>query len=213
MAKDPAVLWYWNDWAGGTSTFSRHLKGCYIDLLHAQFNVGRLSLSEIKTVLGVDFSTWETLKKKFKQDENGNFYNERAEEEKQKRLDFSEKQRKNRLGKTKSTSQVKPFLENRNENENKDLIVECKINEILNSENWINEVALKNGSNSPATYILLVAFLQDQKLKDEIAHRELKEIKSHFINWLKIQLSKKTSANGKTTNFEHLTTAYKDVTD
>lgn len=126
MAKDPAVLWYWGDWSGGTSTFSRHLKGCYIDLLNAQFNNGPLSLSEIKIVLGVDFSQWETLKKKFAQDENGNFYNVRAEEEKIKRENFSKKQALNgnkggRPSKNKPKINPKPnpnesLLENENEN-------------------------------------------------------------------------------------------------
>lgn len=96
MAKDPATLWYWNDWHSGTVTMTRHLKGCYMDLLHAQFNSGRLSLAEIKTVLGGDFGTvWPSLVKKFKQDENGNFFNARAEEVKKDRSAFLEKQRKN----------------------------------------------------------------------------------------------------------------------
>ncbi len=51
MAKDPATLWYWGDWQGGTSTFTRHLKGCYMDLLNAQFNNGHLSLDEIKKTI------------------------------------------------------------------------------------------------------------------------------------------------------------------
>src|SRR5688572_2070648 len=66
MAKDPACLFYWGDWQGGTITFSRHLKGCYMDLLTAQFNNGPLSLDEIRTVLGSDFGQhWPTLQKKF----------------------------------------------------------------------------------------------------------------------------------------------------
>lgn len=96
MAKDPAVLWYWADWHSGTTTLSRFLKGCYMDLLHAQFNNGRLSISEIKTVLGVDFGqAWPTLQKKFKQDEAGLFFNERAEIEKSKREKFVKSRRNN----------------------------------------------------------------------------------------------------------------------
>ena len=96
MAKDPAVLWYWNDWQGGTATFTRHLKGCYIDLLHAQFNSGRLSLAEIKTVLGADFGqSWPTLQKKFMTDDRGLFYNQRMEIEKEKRKKFTEGRAKN----------------------------------------------------------------------------------------------------------------------
>jgi uncharacterized protein YdaU (DUF1376 family) len=98
MGKDPATLWYWNDWYSGTVTLTRHLKGCYMDLLHAQFNNGALSLAEIKTVLGADFgSTWPILQKKFTQDANGNFFNKRAEEVKQDRAKFLEKQRANGL--------------------------------------------------------------------------------------------------------------------
>lgn len=89
MAKDPAVLWYWNDFHGGTVTLSRHLKGCYMDLLYAQFNSGRLSLAQIKTVLGVDFGTsWPILQAKFTKDENDRYYNQRAEDEKLKRQKF-----------------------------------------------------------------------------------------------------------------------------
>lgn len=96
MAKDPAILWYWNDWNGGTSTFTRHLKGCYIDLLSSQFNSGRLSLAEIKTVLGADFGPcWTALQKKFRKDENEMYYNERMEQEQEKRKRFTESRRKN----------------------------------------------------------------------------------------------------------------------
>lgn len=93
--KDPAVLFYFNDWIGGTITLSRHLKGCYMDLLHAQFNSGHLSLEEIRTVLGQDQANWTVLSKKFKQDENGLFYNVRLDTEMNKRKAFSDSRRKN----------------------------------------------------------------------------------------------------------------------
>lgn len=99
MAKDPAVLWYWNDWQGGTVTLSRHIKGCYMDLLHAQFNNGRLSLAQIKTVLGVDFSqAWLCLQAKFKKDENDNYYNEKMENEQVRRQKFTESRSNNKSG-------------------------------------------------------------------------------------------------------------------
>lgn len=89
MAKDPACLFYWGDWSGGTATFTRHLKGCYMDLLNAQFNSGPLSLDEIKTVLGSDFgSAWPALQKKFATTTNGLFFNERLQAEKDKRIAF-----------------------------------------------------------------------------------------------------------------------------
>lgn len=100
MAKDPAFLFYPGDWLGGTMTFSRLHKGAYIDLLMCQFNGGRMSLQDVKTVLGEsDFNEfWESkLKKKFKVDEQGFFYNEKLENETEKRKNFTESRRKSRL--------------------------------------------------------------------------------------------------------------------
>ena len=124
MAKDPAMLWYWGDWHSGTSLLSRFLKGCYMDILHAQFNNGRLSLEEIKICLGSDFGTsWPTLQKKFKQDEKGLFFNDRLEQEKDKRSAFSESRRQNVLKKPKKPTHddtyvehMLPHMENENEN-------------------------------------------------------------------------------------------------
>jgi hypothetical protein len=128
MAKDPAMLWYWSDWNSGTTTFSRFLKGCYMDVMHAQFNSGHLTLEEIKTVLGSDFGTaWPTLQKKFKTDELGRYFNVRLEEEKLKRAAFTESRRKNSNSpKTKESSHKDNHMdelmvyhkENRNVNEN-----------------------------------------------------------------------------------------------
>jgi hypothetical protein len=96
MAKDPACLFYWGDWAGGTATFSRHLKGCYMDLLNAQFNNGPLSLDEVKTVLGSDFGpSWPTLQKKFNTTADGHFFNARLQAEKDKRSSYVKSRRKN----------------------------------------------------------------------------------------------------------------------
>jgi len=105
---------------------SRFLKGCYIDLLRAQFNNGHLSIEEIKTCLGSDFGqAWPTLQKKFKQDEKGLFFNERHEREKLKRQKFSESRKANikkRYEKTTSvdTSVLHMNLHMENENRNRD---------------------------------------------------------------------------------------------
>lgn len=117
MAKDPATLWYWNDWIGGTMTMTRHLKGCYMDLLGAQFNDGRLSLDQIKTVLGSDFgSAWPAIQKKFTQDSNGNWYNEKADITKEKRKVFTES-RRNNLKNKKCIPHMVVHMENENRNE------------------------------------------------------------------------------------------------
>lgn len=99
MAKDPAFLFYPGDWLGGTTTLTREQKGAYIDLLIAQFNNNHMSLHEIRNVLGEkDFDNmWEdVLKKKFKKDTQGKYYNEKLENEMIKRQNYSESRRKNR---------------------------------------------------------------------------------------------------------------------
>lgn len=77
--------------------FSRAHKGAYMDLLMTQFNFGHLSLDDVKTVLGADFdSMWESrLSAKFSVDDNGLFFNKRLEDEKNKRIGFTESRRKN----------------------------------------------------------------------------------------------------------------------
>lgn len=92
MAKDPAVNWYFDNWAGGTLGLNRMQKGCYMDLLNAQFQLGHLSLEHVKNILGSDFTQWNVLKVKFEQDEQGNFFNERLAAEIVKREKFREKQ-------------------------------------------------------------------------------------------------------------------------
>lgn len=134
MAKDPAFLFYPNDWLGGTLTFSRHLKGCYIDLLMAQFNQGRLSIQDVQDILGADFDLhWERkLKSKFIEDESGRFYNERLENEKNKRANFTQSRRNNKSGhqlhmtehmKEDMLQHMKPHMVNVNINTNKNINV------------------------------------------------------------------------------------------
>lgn len=132
MAKDPALLWYFNDWTGGTVTLSRHLKGCYLDLLAAQFNSGPLSLDEIKTVLGTDFGqAWPTLQKKFVKDDSNCYYNERLQFEKEKRINYSNSRRTNRIS---YVNHMSSHMENTNENRN--------INEIKNEYGEFRNVFL-----------------------------------------------------------------------
>lgn len=124
MAKDPALLWYFGDWYSGTSLMTRFIKGCYIDLLHAQFNNGHLSLEEIKTCLGSDFgSSWPTLQKKFKTDDNGLFFNERLDYEKTKRVNYCSSRRNNKKDKSEPPDSYDDRMENENENTTDTLVL------------------------------------------------------------------------------------------
>lgn len=120
MAKDPAFLFYPNDWLGGTMTFTRAHKGAYMDLLMCQFNHGRMKLQDIKDVLGSDYeSMWESkLKSKFKVDNSGNFFSERLEFEKDKRKNFTKSRRDNLKTTDNKDSDMNTHTSSRMENEN-----------------------------------------------------------------------------------------------
>jgi len=121
MSKDPAFLFYPGDWLGGTTTFTRAHKGAYMDLLMAQFNNGHMSLQEIKIILGNDFDEmWESvLKRKFKIDDKGLYYNEKLEKEMLKRKAFTESRKKNL--ESHKGSHMDNHMENENENRNIDI--------------------------------------------------------------------------------------------
>jgi uncharacterized protein YdaU (DUF1376 family) len=94
MAKDPAFLFYPNDWLGGTMGMTFEEKGAYMDLLMMQFNRGRLSQNHIIRLIGEDL--WREILPKFTQDQSGLFYNIRLEEEQNKRQKYTESRRNNR---------------------------------------------------------------------------------------------------------------------
>jgi uncharacterized protein YdaU (DUF1376 family) len=97
MSKDPAFLFFPGDWLGGTMTFTRSHKGAYMDLLMAQHSNGHMSLQDIKIVLGLDFDEmWESkLKTKFHQDSEGKYFNQKLENEINKRKSFTESRNRN----------------------------------------------------------------------------------------------------------------------
>ena len=122
MAKDPAFLFYPGDWLGGTMLLTRHQKGCYMDLLMAQFNSGPLSLDQIKLVLGQDQALWTVLQDKFKKDNSGRFFNQKLATEIEKRKSYVESRSTNKKGKTKSydksyENHMSGHMENENRNE------------------------------------------------------------------------------------------------
>ena len=91
MGRDPAFLFYPNDYLGGTMGFSILDHGSYILTLIYQFNHGKFSENEIKNLIG---DSWEKIRPKFKE-ENGLFFNQRLQNEIEKRKKHSEKQKEN----------------------------------------------------------------------------------------------------------------------
>ena len=86
MAKDPAFLFYSQDFFTGSATLSFEDKGKYIHLLCLMHQQGRMDEETIRFTVG---SVSVKLKSKFKIDENGLWYNHRLEKEAEKRNKFT----------------------------------------------------------------------------------------------------------------------------
>jgi hypothetical protein len=101
MAKDPAILFYRNDWLVATKTMRADEKGWYLNLILFQFDMGDLpgDIEELAVLCDVRMSEYErfnqawqqVLKHKFKQNDKGRLYNEVAETIIKKREQFKDK--------------------------------------------------------------------------------------------------------------------------
>lgn len=116
MGKDPAFLFYPNDYIGGTMGMTLEQKGAYIELLMAQFNRGHMGGHMCGQIVGQKL--WEEVKHKFIQDADGLFYNERLELEKSRRQKFTGSRRNNLKGKNQysKVGHMTSHMENENEN-------------------------------------------------------------------------------------------------
>lgn len=164
MSKDPAFLWYPNDYIGGTMGMTFEEKGAYVELLMMQFNRGHMTTHMIGQTVG---QLWDTIQVKFKKDDKGLWYNARLEDEQNKRRIFTESRRNNVSGKNqysnkplKESGHMTSHMENENENENvvksrskkgfiKPTIEEVKLyckerNNSVSATKWINHY-ISNG--------------------------------------------------------------------
>lgn len=155
--KDPALLWYFSDWFSGTATLTRHQKGAYMDLLSVQFNQGKLTLDEIKTVLGSDFgSSWPALQKKFKFEDNL-YFNERLQQEKDKRANYTESRRKNAKHMPKHMEDINIDI-----NTNSNTVLPLWLNKKA-WEAWIQHRKEKKKPLTPTTIRMQLRLLEENK--------------------------------------------------
>lgn len=130
MAKDPAFLFYSQDFYTGVATLNWEERGKFISILCLMHQQGRMSEETIRFLVG---SISDNLKSKFLIDDNGLWYNQRLEIESEKRAKFTESRRNNGLSggrppknkpsaKPKNNLSVKHMdthMEDENENRNK----------------------------------------------------------------------------------------------
>jgi hypothetical protein len=128
--KDPAFLFYSSDFLTGTSLLNDEQVGKYIRILCHQHQRGHLSEKDMKKICnGYD----EDIFCKFQKDCDGNFFNQRLEDEINKRKNYSESRRQNRLKKEKDMNNISKSYDKHMENENE--------NEIINVINNKNNVS------------------------------------------------------------------------
>jgi len=85
MSKDPAILFYTGDFLNGCTCLTMEERGQYITILCLQHQLGHLSEKTIRLSLG---SVSVDVLNKLQKDSAGNFFNERMEQEMQKRTHY-----------------------------------------------------------------------------------------------------------------------------
>jgi uncharacterized protein YdaU (DUF1376 family) len=201
MGKDPAFLFYPNDWLGGTMGMTFEEKGAYISLLMMQFNRGHMSGHMIGQEVG---QLWDKIKDKFLQDDNGLWYNERLDIEKEKRQTFVQSRRNNINGKNqyskkedKNIGHMKGHTTHHmeNENDNED------INEIINNykvqfENFRQlypgrkrgtDTEFENLIKKHKDYKQVVPILSDRLSEQIETRRKLKDRGAFVPEWKNLQ--------------------------
>ena len=122
MAKDPAVLFYPNDFIASTFLWTSAETGVYIRLLCYQQINGHITSNEFEKLC----EGFDKVKSKFVKDEDGLYYNERMEREILKRFKYVNALRENgaKGGRPSTKNQLDNLLANqlRNRNRNKDII-------------------------------------------------------------------------------------------
>lgn len=232
--KDPAFLFYPQDFLVGTMTMTFEDRGKYITILSVMHQQGKLNEETIRFLIG-SFS--DMLRLKFKQDENGLFFNERLFSEIEKRNNFIESRTNNgKLGgrpkkeNNLNITYIKPTYKPKNnlpENEN--------INENINVFNsslggvgenfWGEKIDFEKLKNTQ-WFESILRFLKFRITNEELQEyfsqfetamiadnnlfRAPEEYRSHFRNWVKVQVDKQTPVNGAKKELMKVTGILKD---
>lgn len=209
MAKDPAFLFYTNDFISGTQFFTDEQVGIYIRLLCAMHQHGRLNE---KQVLMISKTYDNDIMSKFEKDSEGKYFNSRLEEEISKRNKYTESRRNNRLKKdTKEdikehmNNHMNEHMENENEIENDNKVI-IYSEEYLKFNDWLKNNApnvLKMKEPITEEQFQKLKKFDRQALKETlIAMHNFKDLKKKYIsayltlnNWVKRQSN--NTENGK----------------
>jgi len=205
MAKDPAFLFYSSDFLNGVSDLTMEERGQYITLLCIQHQKGELTEKTICLTLG---SVSVDVLSKFTKLENGNLVNLRLIQETEKRNNYTESRRNNgskggrpkKIDKPEDKPYEKPYAKptaNHIEDEDESIFIptlsrsEIFSNQCLQDQIWKEAICMK----SLLTPVIIEFALKDYNIhliqQGEIKNN-LKDYKSHFVNWVKKRKELKT---------------------
>ncbi len=151
--KDPAFLFYTSDFLTGVTLMDYEQRGKYITLLCLQHQNGHLTEEDMLAICG---KRDKKIFAKFLKDEDGLYYNERVDVEKEKRRKYTESQSKNALKRWSKRhyddTEVMPrHIPGENENEiDNEIILSSEVNKD-NNTNFINNTNTFSFSNTTTT--------------------------------------------------------------
>ena len=184
MSKDPAFLFYPNDWIGGTMGMTLEEKGAYIELLIMQFNRGHMTGHMIGLIVG---QLWDKVKDKFVVDDKGLYYNERLEIEQEKRKKFTESRRNNISGINQYSKPIKKVGHMTGHMEDRDINEDINKKEI---ENFIQKHC--NGySKELKQWIIII----EKKFNNQTSIIQLQSWLRLLNGWYKTTIQKKECLN------------------
>jgi uncharacterized protein YdaU (DUF1376 family) len=199
MSKDPAFLFYSNNFLSGTMLMSDEQVGKYIRLLIAQHQNGHLTENQMMFIC----KSYEIeIFGKFTKDQQGLFFNDRLEKEIEKRKMYCESRGQNKKGKKKpiETEIIQKSYENHTSilntqsllnKENGVLFFELAEleKELLNSGSWIDILCINKKLTVEKVTSLISEFIKTLQNRDEVG-KTIKEAKFHFSCWMDMQLEK-----------------------
>jgi len=197
MSKDPAFLFYTNDFLTGVAELTMQERGEYITLMCLQHQKGGLTqkIIDINTP-GVS----KDVMVKFKKKSTGIFVNQRLEKEIIKRKKYSKKQserakkRWNATAYTTADATALPKIEDVNENVIKDDNVTTTKELFMNFKSQISKKDQEGWRENlymlfklkPQTLETILDKFISHAITGETTYTSLKEFKIHFRNWCAI---------------------------
>lgn len=190
--KDPAFLFYSDNFLSGTMFFTDEQTGKYIRLLCAQHLTGHLKENHMIFICkSFDKDIWD----KFIKDENGLYYNERLELEIIKRRNYSESRSNNKKGKIKLPEKISKSYDfhmgNENGNEKEDINVIKKF--IIPDIESIKKYCIERKNKVDPEYWF--NFYSSKGWM--IGKNKMKDWKAAIRTWEKYNSNEKTFGNNK----------------